>query len=1156
MEIAKKGFCLLVILVMIIPMMAIDSLAINNLPIQEENKNKVQEVGFEDTYLFDTTDSVVTTKTGLKRNIPTIFGKYEKSYYPSPSNQITDKEKLANVLEESKEMMSQVNHQIQEGTLKKHIAADGQYNGAVSDDVLAVEKIVYVNTNLKGTHSLATYAPAGEIVTITIPQEYLYLAEQGKMKIHVGLNYNADNQSNRMPRLACTFTPNQSTIKVGNPLGGMVYIDLTTDTPDGISIPVTVNGAIDTPYYDLGVTTKQQWEQSKNAPGLYAELRTPYMRVQVPATEVRNIENPEEALKLWTNVGALSTYAFGGQQRTLPITMTYDYYVFAGAAVATVGAWVCNFPVDWAKNALNYDQLVSSGGWGNFHEFNHHWQGTYGKNGKWGVGETGEVTNNVMTLASYVLYTNVASYRTESGLKDWNRGADPYCNLGLVLQKSANSTTPITDTFMYATLIHEFGVQPFLEVVKSNYSGGTYHGIRLESYDPNETRYDDFAYRCSVIFGKDLTYYFTKVLHFSISQDTIQKIKKLGWEEYIPVQNLYAEGSVGVETGRPYYIPNAPYEFDFSRYTKTPGTIQNIEVTTPKYGTLTKNTNHTYTYIPKDDLPENTLDEFELIITVEANGIKQTRRLKCEIGILYQNTKIEKYAIDKANTDEAIALSQTTQPYQTTYSSTVNYKTDNGYNLTKATGYFTVSEEADYEFQSYGDDKTKFILETNGEKQEAETMTYTQSIDAAYQLGSSKHITIHLKPNQVCSYTFYTNNRGGAGGGYVGYRKVGDTKWQAISEAYLSEKDIGKKTDRSRALPEEPAYMRKANKIQANQKIDYSNASVISTPIEQKNDGKGANTIIDGDRNTYFHSAYTGNKTKFPHEYIIDLGKEQTFNQIDIYTRSNNTNGTIGDYEIYVADQYEESNTKWKKIASDDKRKLNANASNTISVNLVSTTARYVCVRALNNKNGNDFTIVSEIEISNKIDKNEVIAQNSSYIQYIGDWSRNASGNYINGATYQTTEGSFKYSYVGNQTAIYSIGNATVEIKVDNEESKVYQLTGQRYIPSVILYQNDNRKHTVEVKVMNGTIQIDALATNGTFVSNEGEDILKGDINLDKNITPTDLLLLKRHLIAGEKTDWILTGVPLYAADMNGDGNITPTDLLLLKKLVIEKNNK
>ena len=62
-----------------------------------------------------------------------------------------------------------------------------------------------------------------------------------------------------------------------------------------------------------------------------------------------------------------------------------------------------------------------------------------------------------------------------------------------------------------------------------------------------------------------------------------------------------------------------------------------------------------------------------------------------------------------------------------------------------------------------------------------------------------------------------------------------------------------------------------------------------------------------------------------------------------------------------------------------------------------------------------------------------------------------------------------------------------------------------------------------------------------------------GDINQDGKITATDLLLVKRHLVAGEKQEWILNKDNLKAADMNQDGNITATDLILIKRLVLKQ---
>lgn len=104
--------------------------------------------------------------------------------------------------------MDRVEEDIKNGTLTKHKAADGQFYGTVPDDALGVEKKIYINTNVKGTHSLASYVPAGEIATVTLNDEALKYAKQGKIKLSVGMTmvdaveYSHNHGSeNRMPYL-------------------------------------------------------------------------------------------------------------------------------------------------------------------------------------------------------------------------------------------------------------------------------------------------------------------------------------------------------------------------------------------------------------------------------------------------------------------------------------------------------------------------------------------------------------------------------------------------------------------------------------------------------------------------------------------------------------------------------------------------------------------------------------------------------------------------------------------------------------------------------------------------------------------------------------------------------------------------------------------
>ena len=60
-----------------------------------------------------------------------------------------------------------------------------------------------------------------------------------------------------------------------------------------------------------------------------------------------------------------------------------------------------------------------------------------------------------------------------------------------------------------------------------------------------------------------------------------------------------------------------------------------------------------------------------------------------------------------------------------------------------------------------------------------------------------------------------------------------------------------------------------------------------------------------------------------------------------------------------------------------------------------------------------------------------------------------------------------------------------------------------------------------------------------------------GDVNGDGKITATDVLWVKRHLVAAKKQEWILTGLKFKAGDINKNGKITATDLLLIKRLVL-----
>lgn len=952
--------------------------------------------------------------------------------------------------------MDRVEEDIKNGTLTKHKAADGQFYGTVPDDALGVEKKKYINSNVKGTHSLASYVPAGEIATVTLNDEALKYAKQGKIKLSVGMTmvdaveYSHNHGSeNRMPYLGKKFSISEKETKVGTPFGGMVFIEIEDSIPSGTNIEVDIKGVVDTPYYDLGKTTAKEWKVAKDAPGVFAEIRTPYLRFILPAKFIRHIEDPQKAAEFWTNVTALSATAMGLENRTTPMTMTFDQYITVGIAYANVWGWSCNLPPEWAKDIFDYNGVINNGSWGVIHEINHHYQRRYNSySDEWGLGtDFTEITNNALSAAAYILYTNIAASRGEEGTYDWNKVADPYSSLKQQIYEGVQyyPGVPNIGNFMFSTFAHEIGPINYVNVIKSTYEGGTFNGIYIPPYDyklesqgglNRDDRYDDMAYRFCVAGGRDYTWYIQNELLWPLKPETVKEIKALGYKETIPVQSVYAMGEVGRETGRPFYIPSSGYTFDFQKSLVSPGKVTVVDVSQPKYGTLQLRADGKYDYLASASMPENALDEFVLTVKVEEGGISHETKLNCTIAVDYNSSVVEHFDILKWDIYEALDVLPKSTPYGSSTSTGMRIDSAEGDRLSRSKGYFMVDEAGEYEFQAFGDDRAAFQLHLDdGTTLQSITNDYAKNADDALKLAQqtdnkgrakSTTFTVTLEANKAYPYTLIAKNTGGIGWADVNIRKTsGDTSWKSITKVYSNSNDIGKVTDKSFTMPE-PEYVRPSNLAAADDTI-LKGLTVISTPqgVIQNSDPNSQKegikeNIVDGDISTYFHSSYdNSNRTPFPHEYIIDLGGEKTFNNLEIYTRQSNQVGVIGDYEIFVADEYDGDKTVWTPIAEDKTRKGNSSAPADIKLSLQPVKARYLKIKALNNRDGYDITILAEVKVSNKTNVKNVIAQDSSFIQYEGDWKKDSNGAFVNGGTYNSTTGYFMYCFEGNESNIY-----------------------------------------------------------------------------------------------------------------------------------------
>ena len=142
--------------------------------------------------------------------------------------------------------------------------------------------------------------------------------------------------------------------------------------------------------------------------------------------------------------------------------------------------------------------------------------------------------------------------------------------------------------------------------------------------------------------------------------------------------------------------------------------------------------------------------------------------------------------------------------------------------------------------------------------------------------------------------------------------------------------------------------------------------------------------------------------------------------------------------------------------------------------------------------------------------------------------------------------------------------NIPVEVKDNYEEVGVKEKSIKYAIsdsnieaPSEEEFTNTVIDGNIEYEMQAGKKYIwvkaeDKLGNQSITVSNELKLLINGDINVDNKIDITDVVLLKRHLIAGNRTNWILTGDNLEAADMNENEKVDISDLLLLKREVAQ----
>lgn len=482
--------------------------------------------------------------------------------------------------------------------LYKHTAAAGLYEGDVDDSEPALVKRLTYRSRARGNLITGLYAPAGEVVRVELSESDL--AATGGLTVYIGQVFSGGGGNdiavgrdfNRMPALSNAMTVTEPTAFVGSFFGGPVYV---RPRNAGAEFSVTITGAVAYSHYILGYTTEREFARNaaSSAPYFDLEVWEDGVRHSGPKTRAERFDYAQltAAAVLWDKIALVSNKVPAGSPGDGGIVFLYDPFVRAGSMVALVGAYSVNCPLYCLTAALDEESAVddpSDAFWGCVHEFNHHFQ-------RYGFAPGDEVTNNALSLVEYSLFTRVSARRRLGNADEgsyavgWNRYANPSWSLRQTL--AAEEKNNGLDG--YANLLHAFGQEAFIRAAQN---GGGSGGADAW-----------FAAVCDAT-GCDMTYYFTEILHQTVSPEVLSEYADRDLPMFVPAASIYqtgradpAGGGAFCRTAQPYGVAEGePFTFDLRGSVVLPEgfsfTIR--RVTQPAHGTLEEEGDGVYTYTP------------------------------------------------------------------------------------------------------------------------------------------------------------------------------------------------------------------------------------------------------------------------------------------------------------------------------------------------------------------------------------------------------------------------------------------------------------------------------------------------------------------------------------------------------------------------------
>ena len=322
------------------------------------------------------------------------------------------------------------------------------FPGKVADGADRVITAVNLAVNIPRWRSTGLYAAPGERITFRLNTEDAKLGLVARIGCHRdNLIGTKREEWHRFPVITNTKALDKRSVEMANPFGGTIYIEMPDRAEWAKSrdrIRVEIVGAVEAPIFELGKTTRAEWDNRRLAPAPWGELVGQKMVLSVPSSLLRTLPYPEELMKTWDKIVDTTDWLAAWGRRRSPERIVPD-------AEISIGWMHSGYPVMCylasAPDMVNHKKLTTEGDWGFYHELGHNHQSRL-----WTYAGYTEVTNNLFSL---ICMERISGQKVGAGHGDLGPLAAE-----MALDPVANKGSPFHLLAQYYHPIVAFGWEP------------------------------------------------------------------------------------------------------------------------------------------------------------------------------------------------------------------------------------------------------------------------------------------------------------------------------------------------------------------------------------------------------------------------------------------------------------------------------------------------------------------------------------------------------------------------------------------------------------------------------------------------------------------------------------------------------------------------